>query len=197
MTLYYNQLSSKTKLLLWGANIWYFGEGLLGPLLAIYTEKIGGDILDISWAWASFLIATGLFYIITGRWINRKSDKTKQRLLVFSYGLNALFTFGYIFISSPAQLFVLQAMLGVSEAIGSPTWDSLYSKSLKDSHDGYAWGLAGGQSQIITGVSVLIGGFMVFYFSFNLLFIIMGIIQIIATIIQAKILFQPEVISKT
>jgi MFS family permease len=182
------RLSKITKILLWGANIWYFGEGLLGPLLAVFTEKIGGDILDISWAWAIFLIATGVCYIITGRLINSKSMKTKVILMITGYGLNAVFTFCYLFVSNPEQLFIVQACLGVSEAIGSPTWDSLYAKSLNETNDGYAWGLAGGQSQIVTGIAILIGGSIIYYFSFQLLFIFMGLIQVAAAIIQARIL---------
>ena len=181
------RLSKTTKILLWGANVWFFGEGLLGPLLAVFTEKIGGDILDISWAWAIFLIVTGICYVITGRLISGKPYKAK--VMVLGYGLNAIFTFGYLFVSTPVHLFIVQACLGVSEAIGSPTWDSLYAKSLDDSHDGYAWGLAGGQSQIVTGIAILIGGFLVYYLSFNVLFITMGIIQVIATVVQARLLY--------
>ena len=182
------RLSKTTKILLWGANIWFFGEGLLGPLLAIFTEKIGGDILDITWAWAIFLIATGVCYIITGRLINGKPMRTKVILMIIGYGLNAVFTFCYLFVSNPEQLFIVQACLGISEAIGSPTWDSLYAKSLNESNDGYAWGLAGGQSQIVTGFAIIIGGFSVYYLSYEFLFVLMGTIQVLATIIQARIL---------
>jgi MFS family permease len=184
------RLSKITLILLWGANIWFFGEGLLGPLLTVFAEKIGGDILDISWAWAIFLIATGVCYIITGRLITGKSMKTKIVIMITGYGLNALFTFCYLFVSTPEQLFIVQACLGVSEAIGSPTWDLLYAKSLNEKNDGYAWGLAGGQSQIVTGVAVLIGGFVIYHLSFEVLFIIMGCLQVAATIIQARILFE-------
>ena len=102
------QLSKLTKVLLWGANIWFFGEGLLGPLLAVFTEKVGGDILDISWAWAIFLMVTGVCYIITGRLINNKPMKTKVILMIIGYGLNAIFTFCYLFVSNTEQLFILQ-----------------------------------------------------------------------------------------
>ena len=181
------KLSKITKILLWGANIWFFGEGLLGPLLAVFTEKIGGDILDIAWAWSIFLIVTGCCYIITGRLLTGKPYKAK--VMVLGYGLNALFTFCYLFVSTPEHLFIVQALLGISEAIGSPSWDSLYSKSLNETNDSYGWGLAGGQSQIVTGLATLAGSFLVYYLSFNVLFILMGSIQLIATIVQAKLLF--------
>ncbi|MFW5719419.1 MAG: hypothetical protein ACOCXT_00120 [Candidatus Dojkabacteria bacterium] len=42
-------------LLLIAGNIWYFGEGMFGPLLAVFAERIGGDLLDITWVWATLI----------------------------------------------------------------------------------------------------------------------------------------------
>ena len=180
------RLSKVTKVLLIGANLWYFGEGMLGPLFAIFAERVGGDILDITWAWATYLVITGIFYILVGKLINGKSYKSK--VMVVGYGLNALLTFGYLFVSSPWHLFFIQAGLGIAEAIGTPAWDALYAKNVDETHDTYAWGLASGQSQIVTGISIVCGGLIAHYLSFNALFITMGSIQVIATIVQARIL---------
>jgi MFS family permease len=86
------------------------------------------------------------------------------------------------------QLFFVQAGLGIAEAIGTPAWDALYAKNVNESHDTFAWGLASGQSQIVTGVAIVCGGLIANYFSFNALFITMGIIQVIAAVIQSRIL---------
>ncbi len=172
--------------LLIGANIWYFAEGMLGPLFAIFTEKIGGDILEITWAWAIYLVVTGVLYIFVGKITDGKYNKAK--IMVAGYALNALLTFGYLLVSSPWHLFILQAGLGVAAALATPTWNALYSEYENRKHDGYAWGLAGGEEQIITGIAIVVGGLIVNYLSFTVLFIVMGIIQVIATIYQAKIL---------
>lgn len=60
-------LSRQAKILLIGGGFWYFGEGLFGPLLAVFTEQVGGDILDISWAWAAYLIVYGVLSIVFGK----------------------------------------------------------------------------------------------------------------------------------
>jgi MFS family permease len=180
----FNKIS---KVLLLGANIWYFGEGMLGPLFAIFTEKVGGDILDITWAWSTYLVCTGIFYIVIGKLVNRKAYKVQ--ILVLGYSLNAIFTFGYLFVSNPLQLFFVQVGLGIAEAVGSPIWDSLYAKSINDEHDTYAWGLSTGQSQIVTGLAFALGGALTEIFSFKVLFVVMGIIQIIAAIVTSRLLF--------
>ena len=50
------------------------------------------------------------------------------------------------------------------------------------------WGVAHGLEYLITGIAVLIGGYIVYWGSFTLLFVIMGVIQLIAAIYQAQIL---------
>lgn len=180
-------INKYARTLLWGANIWYFGEGMLGPLLAVYTERIGGDLLDITWAWAIFLIATGVCYIIFGRLLN--GSRNLPQIIVLGYVLNAILTFGYIFVETPQQLFIIQAALGVAEAICSPAWDTLYARNLDEQNDTYAWGLSTGQSQLITGVATLCGGFIVHYMSFATLFILMGIVQLLAALVQGRLLY--------
>lgn len=169
------------------ANIWYFGEGMMGPLFAIFSEKVGGDILDITWAWATYLIITGIFYIVVGKLINGKSYK--EKVLVAGYALNAIFTFGYLFVTNPLQLFIVQAGLGIAEAIGTPAWDTLYAKNISENMDSYAWGLSTGQSQIVTGLAFAFGGLITNFISFDALFVTMGVIQIIAAIVSSQLIF--------
>jgi MFS family permease len=184
-------LNRTTRILLLGANLWYFGEGMLGPLFAVFSEKVGGDILDISWAWAAYLVVTGVCYIIVGRLINGKPYQAK--VMVAGYALNALLTFCYCFVHNSWQLFMVQAGLGVAEAIGTPAWDALYAKNMSDEHDTFAWGLSTGQSQIVTGLAIFIGGMIAHYASFNLLFIVMGSLQVVATVVQARILKEKSI----
>jgi len=110
-------------------------------------------------------------------------------MMIAGYSLNALFTFSYLLVSTPFHLFLVQAGLGIAAALAIPTWEALYDTNYENKkHEGYVWGLAGGQAQIVTGIAIIIGGLIVNYFSFRILFITMGIIQIIATIYQAQIL---------
>jgi MFS family permease len=180
-------LRKKEKILLYASNTWSLGEGMLGPLFAIFAERIGGNILEISWAWAVYLIIMGVCVILVGKISDNQKNK-KEKIMVAGFALNALFTFSYLLVSQPMHLFIVQAGLGISAALTIPTWNSLYAKYEDKKHDGYTWGLASGQSQITTGIAIIIGGLIVSYISFQVLFITMGIIHIIATIIQAQIL---------
>ena len=102
---------------------------------------------------------------------------------------SALITFCYLLVKSPVHLFLVQAGLGVSEAICTPAWDSLFAKSLHEEMDSFAWGLSTGQSQIVTGIAFALGGIITHYLSFEALFITMGCIQIGAAIVTSRLLY--------
>ena len=93
-----------------------------------------------------------------------------------------------MFVSNPVQLFFIQIGLGIAEAIGTPLWDSLYSSSLHREHETYAWGLSSGQSQIVSGLAFALGGLLTFYYSFDVLFFVMGTIQLMAAVVTAQLL---------
>lgn len=181
-------MNSKIKALLYSSNIWYLGEGMFGPLLAVFTQRVGGNILDITWAWSIYLVVTGLVTIAIGRWI--ATTRNTEQVMLFGYILNTIFTFGYLLVQSPLMLFIIQAGLGVASACATPTWNALYSRNEDKDIDVLEWGLADGEANIIVGIAIVTGGFIISYTSFNTLFIIMGCIQIVSTGYLVKYYFR-------
>lgn len=184
---YHNTLCSKQKYLLYGGNIWYFAEGMFGPLFVVFTERIGGDLLNISWAWAVYLFFSGASIIVIGKISDRIN---KEWTLMAGYILNAALTFCYLFIDSPTQLLFLQAALGFASALATPTWDAIYDEHSGDgTRDGVSWGIADGTPDLVVGAAILIGSLIVAKFSFAALFITMGVLQVVSVIVQAGLLF--------
>jgi hypothetical protein len=180
-------MSNGARVLLIGSGIWYLGEGLLGPLIAFFTQNIGGSVLDLSWAVATYLVIYGLLSILFGKISDTKLDKAK--LMVWGYALNALFTFGYLLVTDSTTLLIVQAGLGLAAAMATPTWDALFDEFTDSSVDGTSWGIASGMESIITGFTLVVGALVVTYASFKILFLAMGCIQVLATVYQAKILY--------
>src|SRR3989338_5441751 len=118
-------MNPKEKILLYSSNLWNFADGMFGPLLAVFTEKIGGNILDVSWAWAIYLIVTGICVIGIGKYSDHHS---KEKIMIVGYALTALFTFSYLLVQTPAHLFLVQAGLGLALALCNPTWFALYDQ---------------------------------------------------------------------
>ena len=180
----YRLVNKAERILLAGSNMWYFGEGMLGPLFAIFTERVGGDILDIAWAWAAYLIVTGVLMIVFGKMGDRL--KNTAVIMVVGYALNALFTFGYLLVDSPLDLLIIQVGLGVASAMATPTWDALYTKHEARKESSFLWGISEGTALITTGIGMIIGGFVIKFSTFTTLFWIMGSIQILATLYQLQ-----------
>jgi len=179
-------ISGPTRVLLIASVIWVLGDGMLGPLFAVFAEEVGGNIFDITYAWAIFLIVTGVGIIIVGKlsdWLGR------QILMLIGYVCSTIFTFGYLWVNSPSDLFIIQAGLGVGLALSQPTWMALYDKYSGDGrNDGLLWGLTDGLAYTFSGIAIVLGGVIVTHFSFDTLFIVMGTLMAISTIYQAKIL---------
>ncbi len=178
-------MSRPTRILLFAGNIWNFAEGMFGPLLAVFSQRVGGDILEITGAWATYLLVSGVLQMFIGR-ISDRFDK--RRIMVAGYALNTIMTFAYLLVSSAESLFLLQIGLGVANALANPTWYALYDKhSGKGNKDGLLWGVEEGLPDVMTGIGILLGGFIVFNFSFDALFILMGTFQLLATLVQVRI----------
>ena len=157
---------------------------MLGPLFAVFAQRIGGNILDITWAWAIYLGMTGILTIVAGNVSDRIWQWCgRERLMVAGYGLNALCTFGYVLVDTTTGLFLVQAGLGVALALSSPTWSALYARySPGEEEAGKNWGLVAGGQRLTLAVAIVVGGYIVNTFSFEALFITMGTIQVIATL---------------
>jgi MFS family permease len=177
-------MNRKERILLWSSNLWMFSDGLLGPLFAVFTAEIGGSIFDITTAWAIFMIVTGVLTIVVGHIADKIGH---ERLLITGYGLNAMFTFAYLLVDTPTELFIVQAGLGLSLALANPTWAALYDKFSSGKRDGALWGAAYGHANIAMGVAAIGGGYIVTHTSFQILFILMGTLQVLATLLQMKL----------
>ena len=131
-------MQTKEKILLYSATFWNFSDGMFGPLLAVFTQRIGGNILDVSWAWATYLVVTGLCVIVVGKLSDRYN---KTVLLVLGYSLTTVFTFCYLLVDDTLSLLLVQAGLGLALSFSNPTWTALYDKYSDITKKGFAWGL--------------------------------------------------------
>ena len=180
-----NSHSRSAAILIWSSNLWNFADGLLGPLFAVFAQQIGGNVLDIAWAWGAYLVVTGVCIIVVGH----LSDKiSKLKMLLAGYFLTAVFTFAYLFVHNALQLLLVQAALGVALALTNPTFFSLMGKLNAGEREGAMWGWADGRDKIATGLAVFAGGLIVQQASFHVLFIIMGTLQLVATVYLARLL---------
>jgi MFS family permease len=178
-------LSKPESILLWSSNMMGFGAGMLGPLYAVFAQNIGGDILDISWVYALYLVVMGVGMVVMGK----VGDKFGyEHLSIAGYALYTCATFGYLLVHSITGLLVVQVLIGLGTAISQPPWFALYDRYSGEGDDGFVWGLSTGLWYVFQGAAMIIGGYIVSRYSFNVLFVVMGSVLLISTLYQARIL---------
>jgi MFS family permease len=154
--------------------------GMIGPIYAIYVEEIGGDILDASWAYSTYMITAGVVMYMLSKWEDRA--KHKEKFIVIGYALTSLGCLLYFFVFNQFTLLITQVVLGLSIAVLDPAFDAIYSHYVKAKEEASNWGIWESMSYIVTGFAAIFGGYIASSFGFKTLFLIMFIISLFGTI---------------
>ncbi len=173
------------KILIFSSIFYNFAAGLFGPIYAIFVQEIGGTILTASIAWSVYTFFIGALMLIFGR----MEDKfNKRKLFVVGRVINACGIIGYLFVDSPASLFVVQGILGVAVAIMNPTFEAIFSRGLDVGKESTEWSLWEGSINIFYSGASLIGGTIASVFGFKYLFMFMAASSILSTIVATMLL---------
>lgn len=165
------------KTLLMAESFWSFGSGLFFPIFAVFSEKVGGDITDAGIAAAIFIFVTSILEYPIGKLLDHYHEKF---FIVGDYFLEAIVFLGYAFVQNIWQLFLLQIILGVANAIGDPAWESLYGKSTTKKNSGSAWANSHFFIGIFNAAGILLGAYLVNIYGFSAVFIMGAIFSTIA-----------------
>lgn len=158
--------------------IFTLGGALLGPLYAVYVQRFEADVFDISVTWAAFLISTSFFTFLISKIGDRIPEK--EYLLLGGFLVRAIGWFLFIFVGNLAFLILLQVILGVGEALGSPAFDAIFAEHLdsgKHILEYSDWKLI---ANMATATGVILGGAIVEIFGFPWLFASMSLLAMVA-----------------
>lgn len=156
--------------------------GMIGPIYAIFVEKIGGDILDVGWAYFFFTFTSGIVLYLISRWENKVAHK--EKLVVIGYLLNALGCFLYLFTDTQGMLLVVQVILGVGVAVVSPTFDTIYSHFVNSEKEASEWGAWEAMGYFVAALGAVAGSMIADRFGFNALFLCMSAAALIGAILS-------------
>lgn len=147
---------------------------MLGPIYALFVEKIGGDLMDASYAFAVFALAAGITTFVSGKYADR--IKEDELIVVLGYVIMGVGFFGYTLVNSIWSLLVIQVIVGLGGAIYSPAFDAIYSKHLDGHKSGREWGAWEAINYFTSALGAVVGGLLVTFFGFNTMFVTMGLL---------------------
>jgi MFS family permease len=170
------------KILLIADGISLLIGAMLGPIYAIFVEKIGGDILTAGSSFALFSLVMGLLILLLGK-IEDIILKETELWICVGYLITAIAFFGYCFVKSPLHLFLVQIILGIGGAISAPAYSAVYSKHLDPGKYAFQWGAWEAVRNFSTALGALTGAILATIFGFKFLFLIMGTFTLISSVI--------------
>ena len=160
----------------------YFAIALFAPLYAIYVEHIGGEILTAGSAIAVFAGVTGLMTLVIGRFASRYA--TARTVAVSGWVILGFGFLGYLFVKTPAHLFIIQAVLGLATAAYFPPVEALYSRFVthRSERDIVQWSWWDTMEYWAQAGGAFVGALIVTAWGFPALFIIMSLLAFLAAI---------------
>ena len=173
------------KILLLADACFIFAAGLLGPIYAIFVSEIGGDLLDAGWAWAAFMLTSGIVVFLLSRWENKV--KHYEKLIIGGYAIRSLAVLGYVFVNNPLQLMIAQAFLGLGEAFTLPAYDALFTKTVEKGKEAAQWGDWEAMAYIVTAFSAIIGSAVATAFGFRTLFMAMFGVSVMGLLLSIRL----------
>lgn len=147
---------------------------MLGPIYALFVEKIGGDLMEASYAFTIFALSAGITTLVFGQYADR--IKENELIVVLGYVIMGVGFLGYTLVNSMWSLLVIQVIVGLGGAIYSPAFDAIYSKHLDGHKSGREWGAWEAINYFATAFGAVAGGLLVTFFGFNTMFVIMGLL---------------------
>jgi predicted MFS family arabinose efflux permease len=156
------------------------GNAMIGPIYAIFVERIGGGLLDASGAFALYSLSASITAMIVGRVTDRA--KEDELVVVLGYAVMAVSFVGYVFVSQMWQFFLVQIIAGIGHAIQAPSFDAVYSKHIGKGHSGTVWGAWEGMNYMTMSLGAIIGGFVASQFGFDAMFLLMTVLVLFSAL---------------
>jgi len=176
------ELNKIIKYLIASDLIFYTGWGLISPIFAVFILQniYGGSLFVIGMASAVHLITRSLLRVPFGMKAD-KSQKTAFNFMFWGLLVAALVPLGYVFAINAWGIYLLQAVLGISLAMSTAGWTSVFAKHMDRGKESTEWGIDAVAVGIGPGIAGALGGLAVTFFSFNLVFIAVAIAGLLGT----------------
>ncbi len=159
--------------------------GLITPIFAVFiTDNIqGGTVEVVGLASAIYLLTKSFSQIPIARFLDKnKGEKDDFWAMVFgSIGITII-PLLYIFVKTPAHLYIVQLFYGFFAAVAFPSWMAIFTRHIDKDKEGLEWGVY--QTLIDMGMagSASLGGFLAYRFGFAPLFAVISIISFFGTL---------------
>ncbi len=163
---------------LWSA--WNF----ITPIFAIFVVNNikGGDIQIAASAFSICLISRVTFEIITGRYLNNKTDGQRLRLTILGMVIMSVAYVGFAFSHTIPLLFLFYILIGIGFGVASPAKYSLFTEHIDKNKASTEWSLYDAITLIGIASATALGGFIAGMYGFTFLFILASVVNLLGIV---------------
>lgn len=178
------KLNKIIKFLIFSDLIFYTGWGLISPIFAIFilNSITGGSVFVVGMAAAVHLVVRSLLRIPFGISAD-KSQRRSYRFMFWGLLIASFVPIGYVYSNSAWHIYALQVVLGVSLAMSTAGWTSIFSRHMDRGKESTEWGVDAVAVGLGPGIAGALGGLAVTYFSFSWVFLAVSLMGIVGVML--------------
>lgn len=166
------------------------GFSIFAPVFAVFVSRqiVGGSLEVIGFAAAIFQVFKVLFQIPVSRILDKNlGERDDFYSMIFGSAVIATVPFMYLFATEAVHIYFIQAIYGIGAAFSIPPWYAIFSRHIDKMKENVEWSM----DSIAIGISgagaAALGGFLAQRFSFEMVFVIGGIIAVFGASQQIRI----------
>ena len=178
------------KILITSDFILNLGWGLVSPIFAIFiieniTAKGSLEAAKIAgFASLFYWITKSILQVPIGHTLDKNhGDKDEFWFMVTGTFLAALVPIGYLFSSLPWHIYLLQILHATAMSMAFPSWLAIFTRHIDKGREALEWSMESTFLSAGAGIAGGLGGILVGIFGFNVVFIIVSILDIVSAIL--------------
>ena len=166
------------------------GWGLLGPVFAIFiVQNIAtGNAVEgakiAGFASLTYWIVKSALQIPIGKNLDKNhGEKDDFRFMVFGTFLTGLVPFGFMVSSQAWHIYVFHVLHAIGMAMVIPSWSAIFTRHIDKGKEASEWSLRSTSLGFGAGIAGALGGIIAGIYGFNIIFILVGSLSIISSLI--------------
>ncbi|MCX5720289.1 MAG: MFS transporter [Nitrospirae bacterium] len=162
------------------SSIWAIVMGFIGPFYVLQVEKLSGGMEKLGIAFSIMVLLQSLTTYFAGRF----SDKLGRKPFLFltAYA-DAIILFLYTVIHETYQLYLLQAMLGITNGVAGTIGTSLLGDLTVKEKRGRSIGKFNAFVSFFAAIGLALSGYMVKFYGLTFLFYLASIVVALSTVL--------------
>lgn len=160
--------------------------GLLDPFIAIFitSELTNGSVEAAGFAATIYLVLRGVLQLPVARYLDRNpGEKDDFIALVLGTFISSVSAFLFLFATDVVHVYIIQALTAVGASLSFPAWYALFTRHVDRKHEAFQWSFYDTSVSLAAAITASVGGLMIVAFGYEVIFVIVGVANLIATVV--------------